>query len=120
MPPGFEKFFDQFGGGKGRGGKRPQMKQKSLGSGFLVSEDGYIVTNNHVVADADVIHVTLDENNGKSETLKARVGSDEETDLALLKWKRKSRCPFLVFGDSDALRSGRRWPSAILLVLTIL
>lgn len=89
------------------------MKQKSLGSGFLVSEDGYIVTNNHVVADADVIHVTLDENNGKSETLKATlIGSDEETDLALLKVEAKKPLPFLVFGDSDALKVGE-WLLAI-------
>ncbi len=113
MPPGFEKFFEQFGGSKGRGGKRPQMKQKSLGSGFLVSADGYIVTNNHVVADADVIHVTLDESNGKSETLKATlIGSDEETDLALLKVETKKPLPFLVFGDSDALKVGE-WLLAI-------
>ena len=113
MPPGFEKFFDQFGGSKGRGGKRPQQKQKSLGSGFLVSADGYIVTNNHVVADADVIHVTLDENNGKSETLKAKlIGSDEETDLALLKADAKKSLPFLTFGDSDALKVGE-WLLAI-------
>ena len=113
MPPGFEKFFDQFGGSKGRGGKRPQQKQKSLGSGFLVSADGYIVTNNHVVADADVIHVTLDENNGKSETLKAKlIGSDEETDLALLKVDAKKSLPFLTFGDSDALKVGE-WLLAI-------
>ena len=112
MPPGFEKFFDQFGG-KGRGGKRPQQKQKSLGSGFLVSADGYIVTNNHVVADADVIHVTLDEDNGKSETLKATlIGSDEETDLALLKVDAKKPLPFLTFGDSDALKVGE-WLLAI-------
>ncbi|WP_298033785.1 DegQ family serine endoprotease [uncultured Desulfovibrio sp.] len=113
MPPGFEKFFDQFGGSKGRGGKRPQQKQKSLGSGFLVSADGYIVTNNHVVADADVIHVTLDENNGKSETLKAKlIGSDEEIDLALLKVDAKKSLPFLTFGDSDALKVGE-WLLAI-------
>ena len=106
MPPGFDKFFDQFGGK--RGGKRPQMKQKSLGSGFIVSADGYIVTNNHVVADADVIRVTLDQSNGKSEAITAKlVGADEETDLALLKIETKKTLPYLAFGNSDELRLHR-------------
>lgn len=113
MPPGFEKFFEQFGGHPGRGSKRPSMKQTSLGSGFIVSADGYIVTNNHVVADADVINITLDEKNGKSETFQARlIGSDEETDLALLKVEAKKALPFLTFGNSDALRVGE-WLLAI-------
>lgn len=116
MPPGFEKFFEQFGdnrGRKGPGNKRPQRKQKSLGSGFLVSADGYIVTNNHVVAEADVIHVTLDERDGKSRNFKATlIGSDEETDLALLKVETKNPLPFLVFGNSDALKVGE-WLLAI-------
>ena len=111
MPPGFDKFFDQFGGK--RGGKRPQMKQKSLGSGFIVSADGYIVTNNHVVADADVIRVTLDQSNGKSEAITAKlVGADEETDLALLKIETKKTLPYLAFGNSDELRIGE-WLLAI-------
>lgn len=111
MPPGFEKFFDQFGGK--RGGKRPQMKQKSLGSGFLVSADGYIVTNNHVVSGADVIRVTLDQSNGKSEALTATlIGADEETDLALLKVDAKKTLPFLTFGNSDQLKVGE-WLLAI-------
>lgn len=111
MPPGFEKFFDQFGGK--RGGKRPQMKQKSLGSGFLVSADGYIVTNNHVVSGADVIRVTLDQSNGKSEALTATlIGADEETDLALLKVDAKKSLPFLTFGNSDQLKVGE-WLLAI-------
>ncbi|WP_165076678.1 MULTISPECIES: DegQ family serine endoprotease [unclassified Desulfovibrio] len=116
MPPGFEKFFDQFGDRKGRkapGGKRSQRKQKSLGSGFLVSADGYIVTNNHVVAEADVIHVTLDERNGKGQHFKATlIGSDEETDLALLKVESKNPLPYLVFGNSDDLKVGE-WLLAI-------
>lgn len=113
MPPGFEKFFEQFGGHPGRGNKRPSMKQKSLGSGFIVSADGYIVTNNHVVADADVITITLDEKSGKSETFKAKlVGSDEETDLALLKVDSQKALPFLSFGNSDALKVGE-WLLAI-------
>lgn len=116
MPPGFEKFFEQFGENKGRnapGNKRPQRKQKSLGSGFLVSADGYIVTNNHVVAEADVINVTLDERNGKGRHFKATlIGSDEETDLALLKVESKETLPFLVFGNSDALKVGE-WLLAI-------
>ena len=111
MPPGFDKFFDQFGGK--RGGKRPQSRQKSLGSGFLVSADGYIVTNNHVVADADVIRVTLDQSNGKSEPVTAKlVGADEETDLALLKIETKKALPFLSFGNSDELKVGE-WLLAI-------
>lgn len=113
MPPGFEKFFEQFDGGRNRGNKRPSMKQKSLGSGFLISSDGYIVTNNHVVADADVITVTLDSKNGKGVNHKAQlIGSDEETDLALLKIDSKKELPFLSFGDSDSLKVGE-WLLAI-------
>ncbi|WP_297671453.1 DegQ family serine endoprotease [uncultured Desulfovibrio sp.] len=111
MPPGFEKFFDQFGGM--RGGKRPPAKQKSLGSGFIVSADGYIVTNNHVVADADIIRVTLDQSNGKSEAVPAKlIGADAETDLALLKIETKKSLPFLTFGNSDELKVGE-WLLAI-------
>lgn len=113
MPPGFEKFFEHFDGNMGKGNKRPPAKQKSLGSGFLISADGYIVTNNHVVADADVITVTLDSKNGRGENHKAKlIGSDEETDLALLKIDIKKDLPFLVFGDSDAVRVGE-WLLAI-------
>lgn len=116
MPPGFEKFFDQFRdrhpGNKRNDGRRSPRKQKSLGSGFLVSADGYIVTNNHVVADADVIHVTMDSNNGKSRDFKATlIGADEETDLALLKIEGNS-LPYLVFGNSDDLKVGE-WLLAI-------
>ncbi|MBO4301346.1 MAG: Do family serine endopeptidase, partial [Desulfovibrio sp.] len=110
MPPGFERFFEQFGGM--RNGKRPPAKQKSLGSGFLISSDGYIVTNNHVVADADVIRVTLDQM-GKNETFPARlVGADADTDLALLKIEPKKALPYLSFGNSDQLRVGE-WLLAI-------
>lgn len=113
MPPGFEKFFEQFGGKQGRGGKRPALKQKSLGSGFIISADGYIVTNNHVVTGADVITITLDQSNGKSEPLKATlIGADEETDLALLKVESKKGLPFLRFGNSDTLKVGE-WLLAI-------
>lgn len=109
MPPGFEKFFDQFGGGKN---KRPMRKQRSLGSGFLVSADGYIVTNNHVVADSDIIHVTMDSANGKARDFKATlIGADEETDLALLKIDGKD-LPCLTFGNSEDLRVGE-WLLAI-------
>lgn len=115
MPPGFEKFFDQFGGKtpKEKGQKRSPFKQKSLGSGFFVSADGYIVTNNHVVSDADVINITMDDKSGKSKTFKASlIGADEETDLALLKVDGQNNLPFLVFGDSDALKVGE-WVLAI-------
>ncbi|MDR2056032.1 MAG: DegQ family serine endoprotease [Desulfovibrio sp.] len=112
MPPGFERFFDQFGG-RGQYGKRPRQRQKSLGSGFLISADGYIVTNNHVVANAETIHVTLNSGTGRGESLSAKlVGSDEESDLALLKVDAKKSLPYLAFGDSDALKVGE-WLLAI-------
>lgn len=113
MPQGtpFDKFFEQF---DSFGGQLRPQKQRSLGSGFIISEDGYIVTNNHVIADADVIHVNLgdntkDKNNSYTATL---IGSDAETDLALLKIEAKKPLPVLPFGDSDELEVGE-WLMAI-------
>ena len=110
VPPGFERFFEPFQRDK----RRPMNKQRSLGSGFLISSDGYIVTNFHVVDGADVIRVTLDEkaSAGKSSIKATLVGSDEETDLALLKIDVKEELPFLKFGNSDALKVGE-WVLAI-------
>ena len=87
-PPGFEKFFEQFERfHDGQPQQRPQQrKQRSLGSGFIISEDGYIVTNYHVVTDADVIRINFQGSSHKNEFITAKlIGSDEETDLALLK-----------------------------------
>lgn len=116
MPPGFEKFFDQYDirppQGRKPGNRRPSHRQRSLGSGFLVSSDGYIVTNYHVVEDADTIKITMDDPNGKTRDFKAvLVGSDEETDLALLKVDAVN-LPYLVFGNSNALKVGE-WLLAI-------
>ena len=109
---GADRFFEFFGGPNARG-KRPPQKQMSRGSGFIISPDGYIVTNYHVVADGDSIQVTLDESNGKTAPLTATVvGTDEDTDLALLKVEAKKDLPFLKFGDSDALLVGE-WLLAI-------
>lgn len=109
MPPGFDRFFEPF-----RDKRRPNARQRSLGSGFLISADGYIVTNFHVVDGADVIRVTLDEKAAKGKTnVKATlVGSDEETDLALLKIDVKEKLPYLTFGNSDSLKVGE-WVLAI-------
>lgn len=117
LPPGFEKFFEQFGGPGERGNRnrnrRPMQRQKSLGSGFFVSADGYIVTNFHVVNGADVIKVTMDNQNGKTRNFTATlIGSDEETDLALLKVDGQKDLPFLEFGNSDNLKVGE-WLLAI-------
>ncbi len=107
MPPEFERFFEQF---ERRGQPRTQ---RSLGTGFLISPDGYIVTNNHVVAGADTVLVNLHNAGGKDQSLKATVvGTDEETDLALLKVETDKRLPFLSFGDSDRMEVGE-WVLAI-------
>ncbi|MPT47862.1 MAG: Do family serine endopeptidase [Sphingobium sp.] len=106
-------FGDLFGGG---GGGRPQTRQaQSLGSGFLISSDGYIVTNNHVVspgargASVDSITVTL---TNREEYEAKLVGRDPATDLAVLKIVGKKPFPFVKFGDSTKARVGD-WVVAI-------
>ena len=112
-PPGFERFFEQFDRRREEGRQRPPQKPRSLGSGFIISEDGYIVTNYHVIADADVIRVNFQGNSRQQASIVAKlVGSDEETDLALLKVDVKEKLPFLKFGDSDTLHVGA-WVLAI-------
>lgn len=97
----FRRFFGEF--------EIPPQKRNSLGSGFIVAPDGYILTNNHVVAGATEIAVKLV--SGKE--YKARiVGRDEKYDLALLKIEPQERLPIAVFGDSDKLRVGD-WVIAI-------
>ena len=95
----FQDFFDDFGG-PGQGG--PQ-RSEALGSGFVVSEDGYIVTNNHVIEGAD--EITIEVFGG--EKLKAKlVGTDPKTDIALLKVESDKPLPFVTFGNSDLMRVG--------------
>jgi len=100
-----DEFFRHFFG------QRPEqeMKQRSLGSGVVVSGDGYILTNNHVVADADEILVTLSD----KEKYEAKIiGRDPKTDLALIKIKTKKTIPAARLGDSDELMVGD-WVVAI-------
>ena len=87
---------------------RRQQRVPSSGSGFIISSDGHIMTNNHVVRDADEINVTL--NDGR--TFKAHtVGTDPETDVAIIQVDAKN-LPTLTLGDSDRLRVGD-WAIAI-------
>jgi len=99
----FDDFFNKFFGNMPR-----EYKQQSLGSGFIISKDGYIVTNNHVVDKADDIKVKLF--NGKEYEAKV-IGKDPKTDLALIKIN-ASDLPTVVLGDSDKLRVGD-WVVAI-------
>jgi serine protease Do len=77
----------------------------SLGSGFIIDPEGYIVTNYHVVSDADQITVTLNDNTELKATV---VGRDRRTDIALLKIKADKKLPFVQWGDSTMLRTGDR------------
>jgi serine protease Do len=118
LPPGspFEEFFDDFfknrrgPGGKGGGsGDLAPHKTNSLGSGFIVDTSGVVVTNNHVIADADEINVIM--NDGTK--IKAEiVGIDKKTDLAVLKFAPPRQLVAVKFGDSDKLRLGD-WVVAI-------
>lgn len=87
--------------------RQPQQRG-AVGSGFLISNDGYVITNNHVVAGADQIQVTL---NDRRVFDAAVIGLDEPSDIALLKIE-STRLPFVEFGDSEAVRVGD-WVLAI-------
>lgn len=112
----FGDFFDPFGffgnPNQGNGGSRKQKiqtpKKEATGSGVIISSDGYIVTNNHVVEGADELTVTLNDNREFSARI---VGTDKQTDLALLKVNAKN-LPTLPIGDSDKLKVGE-WVIAV-------
>jgi serine protease Do len=113
LPPGspFEEFFDDFFKNRrgGKGGDLQPRKTNSLGSGFIIDPAGIVVTNNHVIADADEINVIM--NDGTK--IKAEiVGIDKKTDLAVLKFKPPRTLTAVKFGDSDKLRLGD-WVVAI-------
>ncbi|TIL39458.1 MAG: Do family serine endopeptidase [Mesorhizobium sp.] len=100
-------FLSPFGS-PGLGPAQPQVRE-ALGSGFVISPEGYIVTNNHVVADAGEIHVVFSD----KETLPAQlVGRDPATDLAVLKIDPRSNMTTTAWGDSDAVQPGA-WTIAI-------
>jgi serine protease Do len=115
LPPGspFEEFFDEFfknrrGPGDQNGNRTPR-RVNSLGSGFIIDAGGLVVTNNHVISEADEINVIL--NDGSK--LKAEiVGRDQKTDLALLRVKPEKPLTAVKFGDSESLRLGE-WVIAI-------
>src|SRR5271163_1679271 len=116
LPPGspFEEFFDDFfknrhGSPGSKGGDLQPHKTNSLGSGFIVDTSGIVVTNNHVIADADEISVIM---NDGSKFKAELVGVDKKTDLAVLKFKPTKPLTAVKFGDSDKLRLGE-WVIAI-------
>ncbi len=96
LPPGFDFFF-----GPNQMPRRPEIERGS-GSGFIVSQDGYILTNNHVVADADQVKVTLLDNREYTARV---VGRDPNTDIAVIKISTDHLTP-LPLGNSDAARIG--------------
>jgi serine protease Do len=104
FPPGspFEDFFEEFMERRGEG--MPLIPPASLGSGFIIdAQKGYVVTNYHVIKDADQVRITLHDDT----TLDAEiVGRDEKTDLAVLKVKPTKPLHAVSFGDSDKLRVG--------------
>ena len=115
LPPGFEEFFRRFGAPVPDGGDQPSTRRgSSLGSGFIISPDGYVVTNNHVIAPArggatvESITVTL---SNQKEYEARLIGRDPESDLALLKIN-ATDLPFVRFGDSTRTRVGD-WVVAI-------
>ncbi|MBO7281123.1 MAG: trypsin-like peptidase domain-containing protein, partial [Bacteroidaceae bacterium] len=105
--PDIYDFF--FGDGNPREQTIRTQPRVGFGSGVILSKDGYIVTNNHVIADADEITVTLNDNR----TLQARlIGADEKTDLALIKVDSDTDLDFLPVGNSDDLKVGE-WVLAV-------
>jgi serine protease Do len=101
----FDEFFNRFFNGQ----PFPPHKERSLGSGFIISQDGDILTNEHVVDGADEINVKLSDGRTFQATVK---GADKKLDLALLKVDAKGDLPVATFGNSDDLKVGE-WVMAI-------
>lgn len=110
LPEMFRRFFDEFGGRPGGpgGGPAPRSETESLGSGFIISSDGYVLTNYHVVGEADEIVVRLQDRRELDAEL---IGSDPQSDLALIKVD-ASDLPVVDIGSSDDLQVGE-WVLAI-------
>ncbi len=111
LPEGspFKDMFRDFLDRQQGGGSPVPRRSSALGSGFIISEDGYIVTNNHVIAEADKVLIELF-NGGE---LEAKViGVDPKTDIAVLKVETDEPLPFVQFGDSDIVRVGD-WVMAV-------
>ncbi|WP_218314851.1 DegQ family serine endoprotease [Halomonas sp. 18071143] len=108
IPEIFRHFFGDSFPAPPSGGQGRSQERQSLGSGFIISEDGYVMTNAHVVQDADEILVRL---NDRRELPAELIGSDVQTDVALLKID-ASDLPVLTLGDSDELKVGE-WVAAI-------
>ena len=101
LPPGLRQFF--FGGPNGQGGRPQPQIEHGIGSGVIISPDGYIVTNDHVVDGATQIRVTLDDRRVFTAKL---IGVDKLNDLAVIKID-EHNLPSLSFGDSTKLRPGQ-------------
>lgn len=98
----FEDFFKDFMDRNGQGNGKPR-RSEALGSGFVISEDGYIVTNNHVIDKADEIEIEF----FSGKRLEAKlIGTDPKTDIALLKVESDEPLQFVPFGNSDLMRVG--------------
>lgn len=107
-----DPFFDMLERFYGMPGmEAPQMKpMQALGTGFIIREDGLIVTNNHVIAQADVVNVQLNENDKKMYEATI-IGRDERSDIALIKIKSDKKLPYAVLGSSDSSEVGE-WVAA--------
>ena len=108
VPPGMQDFFRRFFGPNGPGGARPRIGGESHGSGFVISSDGYILTNNHVVDGAEKVIVRLSD---RRELDAKVVGTDKTSDVALLKVS-ATGLPTVSIGDSSKLKPGQ-WVVAI-------
>lgn len=107
----FQDFFDEFFKQQenGRGGNRPARKVQSLGSGFVIDPEGIIITNNHVIADAD--EITVDFTDGSS-LIATVIGTDPKTDIAVLRVTPETPLKAVAFGESRTARVGD-WVMAI-------
>lgn len=109
MQSPFDNFFEDFFGQQDQMPQQRSRREQSLGTGFIISPDGYILTNNHVVSGADEVMVKLSDGRELKGEIK---GLDEKLDLALIKISDKGTFPSTELGDSDVLEVGE-WVMAI-------